>query len=293
MPGCTRSIQLSRVAIGLPLLQLAAELFVTTYFTGRPVQPRPKRWDTRTSGGSATSAAGLRGGGLPWSPGVQCSRGLCGGTPGSAAGQPAQPRVYAAAGPESAASDFSESFGPAMASTPLVSRRSRGSRGGPSRERQLAGPPAPPRVNAGRPVCVKPSSSLVKRASSLPWSVGAAAGYAVDPPGNGHAQGRQLHCGITRGGPNALGLASLKHYGSFGQAMTSTPPGGQHSCGTQWATRGRSTWGRQSSRGPTRRRHHPPNGQHHHGGHSARQQVDDAAADSSGPPGVPQSEAPV
>jgi len=63
LPECTRSLQLSRVAIGLPLLQLAAEHFVTSYFTGRPVQPRPKRWDARTSGGSASSAAGLRGGG--------------------------------------------------------------------------------------------------------------------------------------------------------------------------------------------------------------------------------------
>jgi hypothetical protein len=98
LPGCTRSLQLSRVSIGLPLLQLAAEPFVTSYFTGRPVQPRPKRWDARTnkgvrqlsrgptrwlapivagrpvqprpmwwgariSCGSASSAAGLRGGG--------------------------------------------------------------------------------------------------------------------------------------------------------------------------------------------------------------------------------------
>ncbi len=51
LPGCTRSLQLSLVAIRLPLLQLAAELFVTSYFTGRPVQPQPKRWDARISGG--------------------------------------------------------------------------------------------------------------------------------------------------------------------------------------------------------------------------------------------------
>jgi hypothetical protein len=98
LPGCTRLIQLLRVSIGLPLLQLAAEPFVTSYFTGRPVQPRPKRWGARTNGGvrqlsrgpmrwrapivagrpvqprpmrwgarisygSASSAAGLRGGG--------------------------------------------------------------------------------------------------------------------------------------------------------------------------------------------------------------------------------------
>ena len=86
---------------------------------------------------------------------------------------------------------------------PLVGRCSRGIRGGLSRQRQLAGPPAPPRVYAGRPVCAKPSSSLVKRASTLPWSVAAAAGYAVDYPGNGYAHGRQLHHWFTRGCLNA------------------------------------------------------------------------------------------
>jgi hypothetical protein len=92
---------------------------------------------------------------------------------------------------------------------PLVGRRSSVIRGGPSRELQLAGPPATLRVYEGRHVCSKPFSSLVKRASTLPWPIGAAAGYAVDPPGNGHAQGRQLHSGFTRGGPNAPGPAPL------------------------------------------------------------------------------------
>jgi hypothetical protein len=161
-------------------------------------------------------------------------------------GQPAQPRVYALGLLRVVrSSDGLDS--PGRSEQP---RRCRGIRGWPSRERQLAGLPAPPRVNAGRPVCVKPSSSLVKRASTLPWSVGAVVRYAVDPPGNGHAQGRQLHRGVTRGGPNALGLAPLKHYESFGQAMASTPPGGQRSRRVQWATRGRPIRGRRPAAAP-------------------------------------------
>ncbi len=125
---------------------------------GRPVQPRPMRWGAR----------------------ISCE-------------SPAQPRVYAVAGPESATSDFPESFGQVMASTPpgrseqprdtwwalqgTATRRSASSTAG------QRGPVA------GRTVCVKPSSSLAKRASPLLWSVGAAAGYAVDLPGNGPRAG--------------------------------------------------------------------------------------------------------
>jgi hypothetical protein len=42
---------------------------------------------------------------------------------------------------------------------PLVGRRSRGIRGGPSRERLRAGQPAPPQNHAGLSVCAWPSSS--------------------------------------------------------------------------------------------------------------------------------------
>jgi hypothetical protein len=261
VPGFTRSLQLSRVAFGFPLLQLAAELFVTSYFTGRPVQPRPMLWDARISGGSASSAAGLRGGVPP------LFRRASSAAAAYAVGRPDQLLVsQLSRGPTlRGARNQQPKTSPSRSvkrwpRLPLVGRRSRGIRGGPSRERRLAGPPAPPLVYAGRPICVKPSSSLVNRASSHPWSVGAAAGYAVDPPGNGHAQGRQLHRGFTRGGPNALGLAPLKHYRSFGQAMASTPPGGQRSCRTQWVTRGRPTRGCRPAAAP---RGGGPHGQHH------------------------------
>jgi hypothetical protein len=183
-------------------------------------------------GESASSAAGLRGGGLPSSPGVQCSRGLCGGAPGSAAGQPAQPRVYAVAGPESATSDFSESFGQVMASTPLVGRRSRGIRGGPSRERPCAGPPAPPRDYAGRSECAGPSTSRALRVVlpsdglDSPRMASAAAGRS-GPSGDAQRGAASPAAGLRGGGLfHRVASSTASYAGSLGSST-----GGRRSCG--------------------------------------------------------------
>jgi len=194
---------------------------------------------------------------------------------------PAQPRAYAVAGSHRRrASSAAAAYAVGRPDQLRVSQLSRGSTRWRARNQQ-------PQTSPSRSVKCWPL---------LPWSVGAAAGYVVDPPGNGHAQGRQLHRGITRGGPNALGLAPLEHYGSFCQAMASTPPGwpaqlrdavvhpGTLNAGPPVQPRAYAA-AASSTEWPA-----PPQAMR---GHSDRQQVDGAAADSSGPPGAPQTEAPV
>jgi hypothetical protein len=85
--GCKRLPQLSRVAFGLPLLQLAAGLFASFHFT----------WASSAATDYAVGGPGL----------------------GSAEGLPAQSRAYAVAGLESESSlaNLSESFGQTKAST--------------------------------------------------------------------------------------------------------------------------------------------------------------------------------
>ncbi len=94
----------------------------------------------------------------------------------------------------------------------LVGRRSRGIRGGPSRERPRAGLPAPPRDYAGRSECAGPSTSqalLVVRPSD-----------GLDSPG-WPAQLRDAvgHPGTLNAGPPVRLRATRRR---------PHPPGGQH-----------------------------------------------------------------
>jgi hypothetical protein len=177
------------------------------------------------------------------------------GRPDQLGGPPAQPRAYAVAGSHRRrASSAAVTYAVGRPDQLQISQLSRGSTRWQALNQQ-------PQTSPSRSVELWPR---------LPWSVGAAAGYAVDPPGNCNSQVCQLHRRSTRGRPYASSSSLVKRASPL-----------------PWSVGAAAGYAVDlPGNGPA-----PPQAMR---GHSDRQQVDGAAADKQWSTwGAPQSEASV